>query len=76
MPQLDVKPVPTLVSNFTKDTYESFTDSLKATYHKTLKELQVYGYVKYSPSYHPVKASEVIMLDPTTDNDEHEQAVS
>jgi hypothetical protein len=29
MPQLDVKPVPTLVSNFPKDTNESLTDSLK-----------------------------------------------
>lgn len=33
----------------------------RATYHKALKELQMYGYVKYLPSYHPVKASEVII---------------
>lgn len=23
------------------------------TYHKNYKELQVYGYIKYTPSYHP-----------------------
>ena len=31
----------------------------KATYHKTLRELQAFGYVEYHPSYHPVKASSV-----------------
>src|SRR5688500_18645903 len=35
----------------------------KATYHKALKELQAFGYLKYSPSYHPVRASEVEILD-------------
>ena len=35
----------------------------KATYHKALKELQAFGYLKYSPSYHPRKASEVEILD-------------
>ncbi len=35
----------------------------KATYHKTLKELQMYGYIKYLPSYHPLKASEIIMKE-------------
>src|SRR5688572_20120617 len=45
----------------------------RATYHKTLKELQMYGYVKYLPSYHPLKASEVIMMDETNKNcDERE----
>lgn len=35
----------------------------KATYHKALKELQSFGYLKYRPSYHPFKASEVEILD-------------
>lgn len=35
----------------------------KATYHKALKELQSFGYLKYCPSYHPIKASEVEILD-------------
>jgi hypothetical protein len=33
----------------------------KATYHKTLRELQTFGYVEYHPSYHPVKASSVTL---------------
>jgi hypothetical protein len=42
----------------------------KATYHKALKDLQLFGYIKYSPSYHPRKASEVEMLsDALTIND-------
>jgi hypothetical protein len=35
----------------------------KATYHKVIKELQTFGYLKYSPSYHPIKASEVELID-------------
>ena len=31
----------------------------RATYHKVMKELQAFGYVKYTPSYHPVKGSSV-----------------
>lgn len=34
----------------------------KATYHKAIQELQRFGYLKYSPSYHPIKASEVELL--------------
>ncbi len=33
-----------------------------ATYHKVIKELQVFGYLKYDPSYHPVKASQIEIL--------------
>ena len=33
----------------------------KATYHKTLRELQAFGYVEYHPSYHPVKASSITL---------------
>lgn len=36
-----------------------------ATYHKALRDLQAYGYVKYVPSYHPRQASEVVLLDET-----------
>lgn len=35
----------------------------RATYHKAIQELQRFGYLKYSPSYHPVKASEVELLN-------------
>lgn len=34
-----------------------------ATYHKVLKELQRFGYLKYTPSYHPVKASTIYLLN-------------
>ena len=34
----------------------------RATYHKIMKELQVFGYVKYTPSYHPLKGSSVALL--------------
>ncbi|MEP6738250.1 MAG: hypothetical protein ABJA70_22185 [Chryseolinea sp.] len=35
----------------------------KATYHKVLMELTKFGYVKYSPSFHPLKASEVEIIN-------------
>ncbi len=34
-----------------------------ATYHKALKELQQSGYLTYTPSYHPIKASTVHLLN-------------
>ena len=34
----------------------------KATYHKAIKELQRLGYLKYSPSYHPRKGSQITMV--------------
>lgn len=40
----------------------------KATYHKALNDLQKYGYLKYLPSYHPRRASEVEILDDQTEN--------
>lgn len=39
-----------------------------ATYHKTIKELQVFGYFKYTPSYHPRKGSEVTLQDTDAGN--------
>ncbi|MXV16537.1 hypothetical protein [Hufsiella ginkgonis] len=33
-----------------------------ATYHKRLKELISFGYVRYQPSYHPTKASNAELL--------------
>jgi hypothetical protein len=30
-----------------------------ATYHKCIKELSKFGYIRYEPSYHPVKGSQV-----------------
>lgn len=35
----------------------------KATYHRTIKDLQRYGYILYSPTYHPRKASSVCLLN-------------
>jgi len=29
------------------------------TYHKYFKQLQLYGYIKYKPSYHPLVKSEI-----------------
>lgn len=34
-----------------------------ATYHKALKELQRLDYLRYIPSYHPVKATTVYLLN-------------
>jgi hypothetical protein len=34
----------------------------KATYHRVIHELTSYGYIRYSPSYHPVKGSEVSLI--------------
>jgi len=32
------------------------------TYHKCIKELQQFGYIRYIPSYHPAFGSEVYLL--------------
>lgn len=32
------------------------------TYHKYIKELQVFGYLKYLPSYHPKNGSKVQII--------------
>ncbi len=34
----------------------------KATYHKVMKDLQAFGYLKYTPSYHPIKGSSVALV--------------
>lgn len=34
------------------------------TYHKCMKELQQFGYIKYFPSYHPALGSKVILAHP------------
>lgn len=34
----------------------------KATYHKVIADLQTLNYVKYEPSYHPTKGSQVFIL--------------
>jgi len=36
--------------------------SAKTTYHKCLKELEVWSYIKYKPSYHPSGKSEVYFI--------------
>ena len=45
----------------------------KATYHKTLKDLQMYGYIKYLPSYHPLKASEIMMTEDSNEKSDGNQ---
>jgi hypothetical protein len=32
------------------------------TYHKCIKQLQEYGYIRYTPSYHPLHGSSVELL--------------
>ena len=34
----------------------------RATYHKCIKQLQVYGYIQYFPSYHPGIGSRIYLL--------------
>lgn len=34
-----------------------------ATYHKALKELQKFGYIRYHPSYNPLMGSRIDVLD-------------
>lgn len=33
-----------------------------ATYHRCIRDLHVYGYIRYQPSYHPSKRSRVSFL--------------
>ncbi|NOT74941.1 MAG: hypothetical protein HOP08_08425 [Cyclobacteriaceae bacterium] len=42
----------------------------KATYHKAIKELQRLGYLRYSPSYHPRKGSQITMIIENTTNEQ------
>ena len=35
----------------------------KTTYHKCMKELQQFGYIRYDPSYHPLRGSWVHLFD-------------
>jgi hypothetical protein len=35
----------------------------KATYHKCIRELHAYGYIRYQPSFHPAKGSLVYWPD-------------
>jgi hypothetical protein len=37
----------------------------KTTYHKVIYQLAKCGYILYTPSYHPVKGSEVSLLERT-----------
>lgn len=34
----------------------------KTTYHKVIGDLAQFGYLKYNPSYHPGKCSEVLIV--------------
>lgn len=42
-----------------------------ATYHKRIRELDAYGYIRYEPSYHPRKGSLVYWWMNTTTNWQH-----
>jgi hypothetical protein len=37
--------------------------SSKTTYHKCMRELQQFGYIRYDPSYHPLRGSLVYLFD-------------
>jgi hypothetical protein len=48
----------------------------KATYHKCLKELDYWGYIKYIPSHNPLKGSKIKMFKfETTPEQEQEQVL-
>ncbi|KAA0994221.1 hypothetical protein FXO21_26205 [Dyadobacter sp. UC 10] len=34
-----------------------------ATYHKYLKELETFGYIKYLPSFHPTQGSKIWLFE-------------
>lgn len=34
-----------------------------ATYHKCIKNLNDLGYIKYHPSFHPIKGSQVLLIN-------------
>lgn len=34
----------------------------KTTYHKSMRDLEQGGYIQYSPSYHPLKGSTIVLL--------------
>lgn len=42
-----------------------------ATYHKCLKELMDFGYISYEPSYHPVNASSIWLLNEEGQNEDN-----
>jgi len=44
--------------------------SAKATYHKCMKELNDFGYLKYKPSYNPFKGSLVYLFNFQTGNEQ------
>ncbi len=52
---------------------ESSKIKSKATYHKCIKELNVFGYIKYEPSYNPFKGSLITMLNFTKEINVHKQ---
>ena len=39
-----------------------------ATYHKCIRELDAYGYIRYQPSYHPKNGSQVYWPELTADS--------
>ena len=43
-----------------------------ATYHKCIRELDEYGYIRYRPSYHPGKGSLIYWLDNTAQQQNNE----
>jgi hypothetical protein len=38
-----------------------------ATYHKCIRELDAYGYIRYQPSYHPKNGSQIYWPQETND---------
>ena len=45
------------ISVFAKNLMQSAKISSVSTYHRTIKDLDAYGYIKYEPSYNPLLGS-------------------
>lgn len=44
--------------------------SAKATYHKCMRELNAYGYLKYEPSFNPIRGSLIYLFNFETGNEQ------
>lgn len=50
------------ISVFSKDLMKQAKISAVGTYHKCMKDLKEFGYIKYTPSYNPVLGSLIYLL--------------
>lgn len=50
------------ISVFSRDLMKQAKISATGTYHKCMRDLKDYGYIKYTPSYNPVLGSLIYIL--------------